>query len=190
MVMTETQQWLFAEWQGALRQSLESMTGQTVTVEQAEEGAPDPNTKWWKQPLSLGAEAEIWAGTTSNSAQEIGRHVLQGAGIEESEPAEMESTYQEVLSQALGTVGQTVGAKLRREVICIDGARSSVGPSLAFTLRLTFPGSEPLLHWVAFSAALVTALSPKAEVQVSASAPEVSRSVEGVPRARRCPRAC
>jgi flagellar motor switch protein FliN/FliY len=59
----------------------------------------------------------------------IGRHILSASGIDDSETSELKSTCQEVLSQALSSLAQSLTARLNREVTCSHRNEAAGSPA-------------------------------------------------------------
>jgi flagellar motor switch protein FliN/FliY len=157
------QRWLIAECAGRLAQVLEAMTSEQCQAEWLPDAAPEPDvSSWWKQPLSLGAGAEIWVGAPEAAWSAIGGRALKAAGIDEADPTDLKSTFHEILTQALSAAAQTVGGRLGREVVCQPGQESGDAPPLdaALVVEARFTGGETARTVFGFSRALLEALDP------------------------------
>jgi flagellar motor switch protein FliN len=172
--MNDIERWLISEWSGRLQQALESMTGEQARVSPASPPIePTPEVIWWCQPFELDGRPEVWVGAAPETAAEIGGLVLKAAGIPDSDPEEIESTYQEILSQALSSLAQALGGRLRREVACGEGSRSAPGPGIPESLQITVSdAARPA--WIHISPALLAVLSPQTEPATAQLVPHVS----------------
>ena len=140
------------------------MTGEKPAVEWTPiAGAAPPDVEWWEQPLTFPPGAIVYAGATVASSTELGGKVLEAAGVEAS-PEDMRGTYLETLSQALSGLGQSLTAKLRKEVACGKG-RSIPTPdpdaSGLAAIRLTIAGQPPLELLASFNRIVIASLEPE-----------------------------
>jgi flagellar motor switch protein FliN/FliY len=130
------QGWLAEEWARQLTHVMESMTGEAPYVNfaphelsEAEIDAGTHEYLWWEQPYSTGPGAILFVGAAIKSWEEIGKRVLHAAGVEDGEPADIRSTYIEIIRQALGGVAATLTGRAHKEVTCVDG-REAPPPSV------------------------------------------------------------
>lgn len=175
------ERWLANECSGHLARALEAMSIQGCQVELFAGPASEPAAlSWWRQPLSLGPGAEFWAGAAEDSWLTVGRQALQAAGIDEADPADLKSTWHEILTQALAAAAQAVGARLGHEVVCQSGKESAGGPeeSSWHTVEIRFAGGETTRAILAFSQPLLAALQ-KPEKTAGAPASSSPQAVEG-----------
>ncbi|MEO8660427.1 MAG: flagellar motor switch protein FliN [Bryobacteraceae bacterium] len=177
--MSEMQNWLLKEFQGHLCQALEAMTAESAAVE-INRGAlhASGDLLWWEQQFSTGPDTQVWIGTPEESWREIGARTLEAAGIEQSETAEMQSTWQEILSQTLSGLAQSIGSRLGKEVNCSAGTPSSE-PKDIQELIISLGAAKPLPLKIGFSAGLLSLLAPPEQIQPAASAPSVSHAITG-----------
>jgi len=120
--------WLAEEWGRQFSRSVESMTGEPVSLtlaardlaaEEIDPGQAD--LLWWEQPLSLGPDARIWIAASSQNWQEIGGRVLRSAGVDDATPEDVRSTYLEIVNQSLSGVASAVSTRTRKEISCVEG---------------------------------------------------------------------
>ena len=169
--MSDTQQWLMAEFREQLRQALDSMTGESSVVEPGTPPGPgEAELLWWEQPLSVSPEAVVWVAAAEPAWREIGKCTLQAAGIEECEPAEMQSTWREILAQALSALARSIGARLQKEVTCAPGCEAAPPPLEAAGLAVMLGASPVLPLALVFSPGLLALLSPQGVPAVRESA--------------------
>ncbi|MDZ4796839.1 MAG: flagellar motor switch protein FliN [Bryobacteraceae bacterium] len=127
----DSQRALLEGWPADFARSLEMMTGSAVRV--AAEPGPAASSLWWENRLtgdpplrlSVGASREAWFG--------IGSAVLEAAGVEGSDEAEIRSTYLELVEQAASAVagslskpGQRVESQSGAEAAAPEGTRHRV----------------------------------------------------------------
>jgi len=174
-----TEKWLIEECAGRLAQVLEAMTSQPCRVE-SPDGPPAElaSPHWWRQPLSLCPDAEIWVGAEVPAWDAIGGRALKAAGIEEAEVADRKSTYQEIVTQAISGAAQSIGARVGREVSCQTGQQSGAVPQTAavFPLEIRFEDGQAVRLVLGFSQPLVAELDPQA-----GGASETSTRTNGEP---------
>ncbi len=181
--------WVAEVLTAKLAESIETMAGERPRVEsRAVEAEPAlENPLWWDQPLSLGPEVSVSIGAGEAAWLAIGKHVLAGAGIESSEPAEARSTYLEITSQALSGLAREVSGKAGKTVSCENGAEAPEAKpgGIFFDVEITLANStDALILRLSVSPALLEALVPQepTAVEVSGSGlPEHSAHENGVP---------
>jgi len=119
--------WLAEELALQLARAMESMTGESAEVAHApysliadEIDPSHPGLLWQEQRLSLGPESRIWVAASPASWEEIGNRVLRSAGVEDSDPDSIRSTYLEIVNQALSSVVSTASRRARQEIACAE----------------------------------------------------------------------
>lgn len=147
-VPAEVALWVAETWATRLADSIETMTGERPAVEAQAAGpdAPAPGALWWEQPLNLRPQAILWIGVPEESWLAIGRHTLQSAGIETTEPADARNTFLEISSQAFSGLCQALSARLKTPVSCMNGGETagSAPDGTPFEIEVLLSGSEPL----------------------------------------------
>jgi flagellar motor switch protein FliN len=86
-----------------------------------------------------GAPGALFVLGSATDWMSAGRHVLKAAGLEDSDPATLKSTYLEILGQAMAGVAQEMTARLRREVSCAPGEETSPPITGAHWARVRVP---------------------------------------------------
>jgi flagellar motor switch protein FliN/FliY len=156
-----TMEWLIEVWTERLVETLETMTGERPRV--SWKPAADPageGVLWWEQPLSLAADAVVWAGAPEAAWMEIGASTLRGAGLEAGSADDAKKTYFEILNQALSGIARSVGDRLGASISCENGREIANPPARlnAFEIELTLGEAKlPALHF-RFGPALVQIL--------------------------------
>jgi flagellar motor switch protein FliN len=121
--------WLAEECARQLTQVLEAMTGEgpsvTFAAQEITGQTGQSETLWWEQSFNIAADSPIWIGAAANSWQEIGNRVLRSAGVEDSDPGNIRSTYLEIIRQALSGVLGTLSARSGRKAECLEGKENS-----------------------------------------------------------------
>ena len=128
---TEILRSLAGQWSDLLVQIVQSMTDQKPKANWSERDAPADaeDVFWWEQNLSLGGEARIWVGASTQAWSELGGRTLRAAGIDSVEEADARNTYLEILSQSLSGLAQAIGARLGSEVTCGEGTPREQAPA-------------------------------------------------------------
>jgi flagellar motor switch protein FliN len=124
----EPSQWLAEEFARQLTRAMESMLGESPSVAHARHElsasdveAGENELLWREQQFSLGPDALLWVGAKRQSWEEIGNRVLRGAGIDDGDPESVQSTYLEIVNQALAGVASALSGRAHREVAAKDG---------------------------------------------------------------------
>lgn len=157
--MQSDRTWLTENWRDAFCQVIGGMTGERPTARGIEERPPESGLMWWEQALSVDEGARLWTGASAAAWQEAGRCVLSSAGLEESDPQTLKSTYLELLSQTGSGVAQRASQLLRREVSCTAGCEAPP-PADASAEVIHFQlGSSSIQLSVCFSAELAASLA-------------------------------
>ncbi len=114
-----------------------------------------------------------------------GGHVLRAAGIEESDPASLKSTYLETVSQALSGIASAIGSRIGREVNCEGGEESpAIASDAAWAMLRVHLGGESANVALGFEPSLVAAMiaSPppeKSAPPIVAAEAALTASAEG-----------
>jgi len=162
--LNKTEEWLFGQWADKLSQAIASMTGEapkTAVSQEFPEDAAGEGTLWWEQPYSGSPDAKLWVGAPLQSWKTIGNEVLKSAGIDDGDDDSIRSTYLEILSQALSGLGQSISARLRKEVTCTRGSETPAGSDYHAAAQIEMGGVSVLLL-VSCSAALADLSNPPA----------------------------
>jgi flagellar motor switch protein FliN/FliY len=121
--------WLAEECARQLTQVLEAMTGEGPSVSFAAQEITEQTGQnemlWWEQSFNIAADSPIWVGAAANSWQEIGNRVLRSAGVEDSDPDNVRSTYLEIIRQALSGVLGALSVRSGRKAACLEGKENS-----------------------------------------------------------------
>ena len=181
--LNKTEEWLFGQWADKLSQAIASMTGEapkTAISQEFAEDAAGEGTLWWEQPFSGSPDAKLWVGAPLQTWNTIGNEVLKSAGIDDGDDDSIRSTYLEILSQSLSGLGQSISARLRREVTCTRGAEVPVVSDYHAAAHIEMSGISVVLL-VSCSAALADLSNPPATERpavAAASTPAVDHASE------------
>jgi flagellar motor switch protein FliN len=167
--------WLFEEFSARLATVFEMMAGEhpAIDVDQVS-GMPEDTALRWHQPFS-GVSGGTWVTTSEAGWTATGAHILRAAGIEETDPASLKSTYLETISQALSGVASALGGRAGHEVTCAGGEESvssaspGAGSEVAWAVLRIHLGTETAHIALGLESALVAEMV--ASSQKSAAAP-------------------
>jgi flagellar motor switch protein FliN/FliY len=160
MAGQSTPKWIAERFGTELAIAIQSTAEERPAVE-CSEGAPDAGeTFWWEQGLSCGPGATLWAGAARESWHALGSKVLLAAGIETTDD-DARSTYQEVLTQALSALADSLGARAGTEIHATQGKEVQAPEAGEMhRISLTFrDGSTAAIHFHA-SAEVERAVEP------------------------------
>ena len=166
-----------------MTQVLEAMTGEGPSVSFAAqeikaEDAGQSEMLWWEQSFNIAAGSPIWVGAAARSWKETGNRVLRSAGVEDSSPENIRSTYLEIIRQTLSGALGALSARSGRKAACLEGRENSPPVSndaSAFSFEIKL-GELALPILALFSQALVNVqheipTEPVTESSVSIVAP-------------------
>jgi len=182
--------WLASECARQLTQVLEAMTGEepsvTFAAQENQETTVQTEMLWWEQSFNIADGAPIWVGAAAGSWQEIGNRVLRSAGLEDSDPENIRSTYLEIIRQTLSGALGILSERSGHKAVCSDGKENSPpastdASSFSFEIKI---GEQALPVLVLFSQPLVNlqediSTEPVAESSVKA-APAIPAVALGV----------
>lgn len=173
-------EWLVGQWTSRFSEILLTMgdVQPKMQVEHLEDSALQPDLLWWEQPLSCAPDALVWTGASEEAWGEIGKVVLEAAGVEASASPEMQSTYLEIVRQAMSSIAQDVGARLGTEVTLGKGAESAPRKirKQSFRVETELPTKTILLYVV-----VANELTRSVEAAERQLAEEAARPVEVAP---------
>ncbi|MFM2124350.1 MAG: hypothetical protein RL328_801, partial [Acidobacteriota bacterium] len=113
-------QWTFEQFAKGLAAAQEAMNGSLPEHSLQQFTAAPAGEYRWSQPMS-GLASGFYVAATDASVLAIGQNVMLAAGVEDSSPEELKSTFQEVLGQAFSLLGRNITARLGREVTPASG---------------------------------------------------------------------
>jgi flagellar motor switch protein FliN/FliY len=176
---TDILRWLFEEFSSRLATVFETMVGErpAIEIEQVAEMPSDAAVRW-HQPFS-GVPGAAWVAASEAACNTAGGLVLRAAGIEESDPASLKSTYLETVSQALSGIASAMGARVGREVNCAGGGESNGAPAdPSWALLHMQLGAEKASIAIGLEAALVAALDGSSQPE-DAAPPKAAEAAAG-----------
>jgi flagellar motor switch protein FliN/FliY len=139
-------QWALGEFGNGFASAIEGMAGvrPDLSNELLSSAPPEgavPSFRW-KQPMS-GIPGDALAFTSEPDTLTIGQHVMVAAGVENSSPDDLKSTFQECLGQAFSLLTRAMTTRLQREVTPAGGQESP--PTQPSTLAEAVWGSVRLV---------------------------------------------
>jgi flagellar motor switch protein FliN len=175
---TDIRHWLFEEFSSRLATVFETMSGErpTIDLDQASEMPAADAALRWHQPFS-GIPGAAWVAASEAGWTTAGGYVLRAAGIEESDPASLKSTYMETVSQALSGIAGAMGGRVGHEVNCSGGEESSraTAGDTAWAMLHIHLGAETAEITFGLEAALIAAMGASSQsAGVPAKAAEVA----------------
>lgn len=183
-------QWAIEEFASGFAAVIEGMVGTRpgVASELLTSAPPEPSPAFlWNQPFS-GIPGEAFALASEQDTLVIGQQVMMAAGIEDSSPQELLSTFSETLGQAFSLLTRAMTTRLQREVTPATGKDApATPPDLAWgNIRLTF-SDQSVTILLGLNAQLLDSFvtEPKAAAQAAGA---VAASTPSTPPAAPAPR--
>lgn len=169
----DTLRWLLDELARQLALVFEMMTGERPAIDITAEAASAGGDFVWRQKLSGVAGAEILYAASDQSSESIGAAILQAAGVEQIDPAEVRSTFLEAVSQAVGGLARAASARIGRELSPSPPQSAAQHPRAPWTQAAIHlrEGEPAALLLFAFSPELTESLRSKPEPAPLAPAP-------------------
>jgi flagellar motor switch protein FliN len=166
-------QWLYEEFTRRISDSLAGMMGVAPEIK-LDEGPPVAAPRaagehCWLQSFSI-ADCTVWVVSSADVWKSMGKALLAAVGVEDDDTPTIKGTYVEIVTQAISGVGQSLSAKLQREVSCEPGGESADLPADLKGQALTIVLGEdapPAKIWVGFSAPVYKLLLPQAPETVA-----------------------
>jgi len=172
------------QWVSAFVQVLESMTDQRPKLEWHSAGGPDPLATaaaplWWEQSFEGAGDSLLWVGAPAETWEYAGTLTLKVAGLEVVSPSEAQSTWTEILSQAMAALARAISGFVGREVLTKPGTEHPPAPDVRdwISIAIAFPDRvlPPLV--AGFSPALAALLAaPAQEDSIVSAAPGPAES--------------
>ena len=142
-------QWALGEFGNGFASAIEGMAG--VRPELSSEflsSAPlegSVPTFRWKQPMT-GLPGDALAFASEPDTLNVGQHVMIAAGVDDSSPEDLKSTFQECLGQAFSLLARAMTTRLGREVTPSSGQEvrpAAPAESIWGSVRLVL-GDQPV----------------------------------------------
>jgi flagellar motor switch protein FliN/FliY len=137
MKNTRAQAQLAHHIETGLGQALLGMTGAAFTIaarDKATEPAEVDEPFLWQQSFATVEGPAFWIAAGKTTWESIGRLTLVAAGEDTPSPEDCRSTWQEIVSQALGALAAGITADMEREITAAQGEElQAEPPGLAWT---------------------------------------------------------
>jgi flagellar motor switch protein FliN/FliY len=174
---TDIRHWLFEEFASRLATVFETMSGERplIDIEPVSEMPSSDGALRWRQPFS-GLPGAAWVVASESEWIGAGGYVLHAAGIEESDPASLKSTYLETISQALSGIAGAMGGRVGHEVNCAGGEESfhAPGSDTAWAVLRIHLGFETSATAFGLDSALVAAIGAASQSTTPAKVAEAA----------------
>jgi flagellar motor switch protein FliN len=145
-------EWLARQWSARFAEIMLTMgdVQAEMHVSGIEPASLPSQLVWWEQPFDCGPECTIWCGSSEDGQQTAGKIVLTAAGVDSPPPSEVESTYFELIRQAMSGVAQDIGQRAGRLVACGAGTEQNPPASVkaVWEISATVPDGGPLTFYV------------------------------------------
>jgi flagellar motor switch protein FliN/FliY len=158
--------WVLNELANGFASVLEAMAGVRPAVEweilTAAPPLPEGELFRWQQPFT-GLPGEIHLLGTQADGLAIGNQVMLGAGIEDSSPDELRSTFLESMGQAFSVLARAMTSRLGQEVVPTNGHAPDAAPApgvLWGSIQLS-SGDVVSTLWVGFPPQMLDAFEPE-----------------------------
>ncbi len=172
---TDLLNWLFEEVSSRLATVFETMSGARPAIDILHVSEMPVDTALrWRQPFS-GVPGAAWVTASEAGWTAAGGHVLKAAGIEESDPGSLKSTYLETINQALSGLAGAIGGRVGREVNCSGGEESNaLAIDAGWAVLHIHLGAETADIAIGIESALVSSLVASSLPNAEAKTPEVA----------------
>lgn len=123
---TNIGEWLVAQWTsrfGEILLTMGDLQPQMHVQHAADTGIEDG--LWWEQPLSCCSDGPIWTGAAEATWKSIGKLVLEAAGVDSAPESEVQSTFLEIVRQAMSSLGTDIGQRISSQVTCEKGSQTA-----------------------------------------------------------------
>jgi flagellar motor switch protein FliN/FliY len=131
MKNTRAQAQLAHHIETGLGQALLGMTGAAFTIaarDKTAEPAEADESFLWQQSFATVEGPAFWISAGKTTWESIGRLTLVAAGEETPSPEDCRSTWQEIVSQALGALAAGITADMEREISAAKGEELQAEP--------------------------------------------------------------
>jgi len=173
--------WFAEEWSATLSNALYAMTGEQAETCAGPRVNSPPEGLGWQETLTVAEGARVLVRLPEAVWKSVGAHILQSAGIENSDDASSKDAFLEIVRQSLSQVATKVGNRTGTEVETKNGREIS-GYSQEFQwqeISLAFGGALPPCA-IGISPELEAALKDDGqEVQASATPSAVTTPTSG-----------
>jgi flagellar motor switch protein FliN/FliY len=154
-------EWLASEWTARFAEVMQTMAdAKPMTKFTGIAEPPKGQLLWWKQPFSPFPEAFLWVGAVEENWSAVGKVVLDSAGVKSPPPAEIRSTWLEIVRQSVGGLAQAISSLTSKEVTCGEGMEATDTPAgKVFEVEAEIAISSKVILYLVVGDALAIAVS-------------------------------
>jgi flagellar motor switch protein FliN len=186
-VMQAVAKWAVDEFASGLASAVEGMAFVRPDVRSELLPASPPTgtvpTFVWKHTFS-GLSGEAGAIVSEPDMLAVGQFVMTAAGVDESSPEELKSTFRECLGQAFSVLARAMTGKLQREVTVGPGAEGQVASDGSWGKLQLVLGNQAVTLFIGLQTQLLEQfnVAPKAVAQAAGAGGPGSVPVASTPR--------
>lgn len=117
-----------------LGEALRGMTGAALTValrEKLPEAEETEDSFIWQQSFATVEGPAFWIVAGKTAWESMGAMTLVAAGVDSPSPEDCRSTWQEIVSQAMGALASGITADMKREITTTQGEELKAEPASA-----------------------------------------------------------
>jgi flagellar motor switch protein FliN/FliY len=124
--MSSTVEWLVGQWTSRFSEITLNMGDLQLEMHVTDIQDSDVGgwLLWWEQPFTCAPDSPIWTGAPEQTWMEIGKLVLAAAGVDPAPVSEIQSTYIEIVRQAMGSLATDIGDRMSRQVTASKGVEA------------------------------------------------------------------
>jgi flagellar motor switch protein FliN len=170
--MNDVAKWALEEFANGIAASIEGMAFARPEVGSELLSSPPPQPTVpafrWKQGFS-GLNGEAFAIISEPDTLAVGQHVMVAAGVDDSSPEDLKSTFRECLGQAFSMLARAMTARLQREITVATGQEVQVAQDATWGKLAIQLGDQPVALFLGLQAHLLEqfVVAPKAVAQAA-----------------------
>ncbi|MEO5924319.1 MAG: flagellar motor switch protein FliN [Bryobacteraceae bacterium] len=170
--MSDIAKWAVQEFAGGFAAAIEGMAFARPEFNSELLPAPPPEPTVpafrWKQAFA-GLSGEALAMVSEPDALAVGQHVMVAAGVDDSSPEDLKSTFRECLGQAFSILARAMTARLQREVTAATGQEVQAVQDATWGKLEIQLGDRPVTLFLGLQAHLLeqVVVAPKAVAQAA-----------------------
>ena len=169
--MTAITKWAVEEFANGFASAVEGMAMVRPEVSSEVLAAPPPvpgvPVFHWEQSFA-GVSGQALITVTEPDTLAIGQHVMLAAGVEDSPPEDLKSTFQECLGQAFSVLARAMTARLSRQITAGSGKEAAGSDAARGNIRLKI-GEQQVTLVLGLTAPLLEAFESKPVAQAAAA---------------------
>ena len=153
--MHDTRLWLVTEWSETLCSILASMADERPSCDILDAGAadrPSADGLILSQCFACLTNPAVWLVTPEDTCIDLGRRILEAAGLKDAEIADFQNTYLEVLNQSMSALGQSLGHRLGVNAAATEAGRLASLPAGEDWVEISLKFGDTALAGIRFAA--------------------------------------